>query len=684
MKNIIKIPIFLCIIFFLLFLACSSQKNLKTDYIKDGKIYGTTEGVFRELWDDYYNRGLSYKDGGFFKEALEDLKMSVSKRDGKKKEDSRMVRTYGMNFINYFPHREIGHIYYLMSKYEEAIEELKRSVEFEPSAKAFYFLNNARKKIIQQKNKDITIPKILLNTLSIGYLDKNGEYWTNKDKILLSGLASDINYISKLMVNDYSIIIDEAMQKCSFKKELKLNSGKHKIDIIAKNLLNQQQKESIIINIDKTGPAINIEEFEPGKFIKLFLYDQSGKISLTINNKNYYIPDGKGVSFSLLLKSNEKNISIIARDSSGNETCANLDKYSYLNSIKLAANDNWFFNNDANTQITDKKFFEIILKNLEDDLISEMDEISIKGHVRSSSKIKSLSINKSKLNYNNAYEIIFNEIFKLKYGKNIINIIATNQNNETHSKKIIITRQIPLIDQFKYKYCIAMHLIESNFRKPKGIIENLFTNLFDKKNDLQNINKQIVFFNSNFVDYFVNKKRFQIILQKTLKTNLKYPEINLQHFHEKETKVADGSVFGTIYKSNYGVEIDARLVDIKTSTILTIQDVYSESFDLDELQKLAEKLARKLHINFPIVYGNNFEINNNTIQIILNKKSKTFPRPVMVIRHRNVKNCIGDCYGLIFKKFHAYQNDESNTSCYIKVSNKQKDLLQSGDEFRTW
>ena len=39
-------------------------------YEKNGKVYGKHEGIFTSKWYNYYLRGLSYSEGGFWEDAF--------------------------------------------------------------------------------------------------------------------------------------------------------------------------------------------------------------------------------------------------------------------------------------------------------------------------------------------------------------------------------------------------------------------------------------------------------------------------------------------------------------------------------------------------------------------------------------------------------------------------------------
>jgi tetratricopeptide (TPR) repeat protein len=54
--------------------------------------------------------------------------------------DNKQVRTYGVNFIEYFPNRELGIIHYQQNNLDKAIKFLEQSFENEPSARAKEYL----------------------------------------------------------------------------------------------------------------------------------------------------------------------------------------------------------------------------------------------------------------------------------------------------------------------------------------------------------------------------------------------------------------------------------------------------------------------------------------------------------------------------------------------------------------
>ncbi|RLB88570.1 MAG: hypothetical protein DRH26_13315, partial [Deltaproteobacteria bacterium] len=208
-----------------LFSGCISSpgENL---YIKDNKTYGVTEGAFRHRWWNYYERGLSFADGQFFQEAVSDLKQAAKYRI----KDQRRARTYGMHFVDYFPHRELGIVYYQMGNLKEAGRELELSLNNFPSAKARFYLDRVRKALIEHEAKAALPPRL---TLSF----KADEIWTREDPVVVSGVAEDEQYVAGLFIRGVPLFLEGSQKRIPFKKSLVLSQGRHAIEVAAKNLL---------------------------------------------------------------------------------------------------------------------------------------------------------------------------------------------------------------------------------------------------------------------------------------------------------------------------------------------------------------------------------------------------------------------------------------------------------------
>ena len=97
---------------------------------------GQISVTFRNRWWHFYERGLSWAEGGLDAEAEADFRSCLALRQS----DSRQARTYGMHFVQVFAHRELGAVLLRRGALDEAERELRLSQAQEPSAKAEFLL----------------------------------------------------------------------------------------------------------------------------------------------------------------------------------------------------------------------------------------------------------------------------------------------------------------------------------------------------------------------------------------------------------------------------------------------------------------------------------------------------------------------------------------------------------------
>lgn len=172
-------------------IGCAVEKG--TVRVKDGTPYGVVPGTWRARWWNYYQRGLSYAEGEFWHEASADFQAAVKQRRGQT--DRRRAYTYGVHYLDYFPHRELGIAYYHLGQYDEAIRELETSLSTVDTAKAKFYLNKVRKVLLKKTGRDATPPRIFLDAPSDRRI-------TNSTTIIVKGYVADDTYASAISIND--------------------------------------------------------------------------------------------------------------------------------------------------------------------------------------------------------------------------------------------------------------------------------------------------------------------------------------------------------------------------------------------------------------------------------------------------------------------------------------------------
>jgi hypothetical protein len=195
----------------------------------------------------------------------------------------------------YFPHREMGIIYLREGKLEEAIEELTISLATADSAKAKYYLNQARKGWLErtgldrnppglrfcahsdisyeqsdvsyvkpdvsqkQPNIDYEQPGVQEKRPNISYEQPGvSEKWlyTNLDIYPIKGEALDDYYVSSILINEQPLFIDLAHPVIPFSKNLSLKTGENHFLFKVTDLTGKEHQEDLRIFLDQQGPSL--------------------------------------------------------------------------------------------------------------------------------------------------------------------------------------------------------------------------------------------------------------------------------------------------------------------------------------------------------------------------------------------------------------------------------------------
>lgn len=93
-------------------------------------------GASAQTFYDHYNKGLKNQKKG----NLEEAKACFENAIQLKEDDAERVRTYGVNFIDYFPNRELGIVCYDLKDFENARLYLEKSIAFFATDRAEEYL----------------------------------------------------------------------------------------------------------------------------------------------------------------------------------------------------------------------------------------------------------------------------------------------------------------------------------------------------------------------------------------------------------------------------------------------------------------------------------------------------------------------------------------------------------------
>ncbi len=602
--------------------------------IKGEKTYGITKGLFRGRWWNHYERGISFGQGDFLKEAMDDFKVALQQRN----DDQRMARTYGMHFIDYFPHRELGVTFYKMGLFQEAIHELELSLSTVESSKAKFYLNKARTSHLKDGIKDITPPKISVSTP-----ERNNA--TNSFFVLVSGVASDENYVSSVTINGIPEFIELSDKKIEFEKKVELQPGQNIVTITAKDLLGNTDTESFQVQGDYQGPNLSIINFVNNQqtnkqkiTVNLAYSDESGIEYICLEGKKEFSKGKRNgtIATDVKLKTGRNLIQMEALDNAGNKTKGEFSIFYYPGKI-VASNDAFSFSGFApqiftdavyiakKTDKNDKQPPEINLRGLIK-ILSDNEPLTITGRKKNNrffiegmasdnSSIEEILINDTPIFFAKGKVIVFNKLIEFKEGKNQFTIIAKDSKGNTSTKSVKVNRRIQQIDLEESKMTISIMPFKNNCMSP-GLTDSIY-NLF-----LQEI---------------INSERFNVIERgPEFETILK--ELNLSQTELVDKKKAvqagklltsDAIMIGNIIENRTEVEIYVKLINVETSEYITINDVYGQDKSKTQLEYLLAGLASEIVHSVPLIEGQVLDVKGNIFFLDIGKT-----------RHFNIKKGI--------------------------------------------
>jgi hypothetical protein len=537
---------------------------------------------FTERWYDYYEWAMTYKDCQCYDLAVNDLNTAISRRP----HDKRRMNTYGMHNIDYFPHREKGIILFYQNKFDEAEDELEQSIQSQPSAKAHKFLNHVRKSIIEQKSHDISIPDIQLECPQSHIHSSQSPYQceilTKDEEIRVQGMIADPHYLSEILIDQSSVLIDLSRQFIPIHHMFKLPEGDHTIPITATNLMGISRTVRLRIQVDRSGPLISMDQWTDHS-ITGQLMDNSKILSLTANGRNIPVETGTKTTFVISPLPHEKSITIIASDTLDNQTSATFKRSlwtSHYHHQKLMASNEQKTISDTTVLANMPESMQIKLFELKESDIFFREHALVHGEVIGKHNLSLLTIDIQKPDSDNWQQvlkktfqkgryIVFNQSIKLEPGNNKIRMKAMDMCGHSIERIVEIQRKIPEAMKIECRY--AMNVMPF---KPIHVSEEF---------------AQIV--SQFFLQKMVNQHRFQVLEQSNgTFTNL---------FQKTPARF---TCEGIINQSTDGTEVLLRIYDHSTSKII-YADIFDEFIDKNPKQLSSDIniLVQKIMQMFPLV-----------------------------------------------------------------------------------
>ncbi|MCP4352649.1 MAG: tetratricopeptide repeat protein [Desulfobacterales bacterium] len=583
---------------------CTRVERLPEE--KHGRLYGVTKGLFRSRWWNYYERGLSFADGGFWEKAELDLREAIQQR----KNDQRRARTYGRHFIKYFPHCELGAVLYKQGRTHEAVEELETSLATAKYSKTEFYLDLARKALIEKEQQDQPPPKINIQTPRHLFL-------TNALFVSVQGVARDKkNFVRHVTVDGRNVRVDVSDYEIPFNMEVPVHHGKNEISVQAVNLAGKTSESFVTVNADRAGPVISIEEPLPrvdmsdetgektGISVKGYVFDSSGLAEVIISKQKISLAHAPRELLieEIIPLSEEKELVVKARDIAGNITCAKIslsreEACSYSNllaenavSVKPVLSDTGNMPGPAKDP-----FIRIHLNNPQTERVTYLDQAVIDGKIISHERNVKLFINKNEVVEAPRKVFHFSYLVKLEQGENLIQVMAMTRSHYSDAMTVKIKREITCVRKPEARLKLALNHFTKEMtrdvRVPLGIgFENrLAASMLE--------HKPRRFSSVSVVPADENDQGLETDTVRNLAKEKGYHCILFGNVEERMNSDDKNSII-----------ISARIEDTESSDIIVrTTDVYGEDADKDNIDSILKSLVQSMRLKLideiPVVDG---------------------------------------------------------------------------------
>jgi tetratricopeptide (TPR) repeat protein len=249
---------------------------------KDGEFYGVLNRKYMGQWYDDYEVALDYAKGAFW----DDAKKYFLKALIHKKNDKRMVTTYGTHFMDYFPNREMGIIHYYQGNLHAAVQLLEKSIASQSSPRALFYLNCVRRALSRKQNVDHQPPSIYAQFPDTVNVEK---FLTNKYQLSIAGKITDNDFIQSVFINGEQIPITMVDPKIQLNEIISLTSDENIVQITATDVSGNMSTQIHKIFLDVLSPLITFDKGSKGSLIIGHIMDSSGlkKVDILLDDQLY-------------------------------------------------------------------------------------------------------------------------------------------------------------------------------------------------------------------------------------------------------------------------------------------------------------------------------------------------------------------------------------------------------------
>lgn len=258
---------------------------------------------------DHYQKGQKNQKKENWVEAIQNYKEAIRL----KQDDEERVRTYGVNFIGYYPNRELGIVYFHLKDLDNARHFLERSKQSQPSSRAEDYLSRMGPVSSDKKEElaeaievlevalvdDTKPPAIKLLSPSQLAFNVLSPVSNETKQITISGKVEDQSGIYEVLINGLDASISSSGE---FSANVFLSVGSNKIRIMATDI--HQNSEQRAYTIVREGIDVAKRDLlgEEGKYYALIIGESDYRDSKITDLDGLPLKDANTLSRILIEK----------------------------------------------------------------------------------------------------------------------------------------------------------------------------------------------------------------------------------------------------------------------------------------------------------------------------------------------------------------------------------------------
>ena len=493
----------------------------------------------KRYWNHYF-RGALFEKGEFYQDAIRDFDGAIAARF----DDERNVRTYGMHFIDYFPHREKGVCLYRLGRVDEAEKELRQSLSTAASVKAQRYL----KALVRSKvGRNLPPPTIVL-------ISPAQPRVPSRD-VEIKGTVQAPAYVDWFAVDDDRRDLDAPDNTHEFTRSLSLKDGPNTVTLRTRDLAGREATRTLDIWVDTKPPVLAV--FTD----RCVVEDDSGLQSMKINGEPA-APD----------HTDSDGAQVFTVPSAGPLTIEAVDVVGHASPVY------------TRTPPGSTPFVEL---DLEDDIVVHDPTFAVGGRAYHELGIDRILIGDDpvKLPDGKPKEVYFSGLLRLDEGLNLVKVEANTGGSELTCKRCVTLKPFVLFDKESRLRVAVMPPVL------RGVPEAFAIAFHEKLGHA--LTKR---FNMLERERFSYEHILQTLQQRRLPLTDQKPDY--VKILRTDAIPADALLFVILTnpEAAKNVEVDAYLMETATTRTLLDTEDYGLQQDLDEL---VDRLCARICRQFP-------------------------------------------------------------------------------------